>query len=619
LKFQPYKQYPGSGVIPSSILTDNPLNLKKYIAELKKRHVFKAGLAYLIGAWVFSEVAALVLDSFEAPPYIMKTILVVLIVGLPVWLVFSWVYDLTPDGIKKTSAVDQKESKSPVINQRLNRAIILFMSVAIILLIGTHLWKNPGKIAQQGAITDRSIENNIELIAVLPFFNNRSDPETDYLGFAMADQIIGGLVYLQNITVRPSASIRQYEQRSIDPKEVGDELQVDFVLIGNYLKEGNTIRLNVELINVKANRIIWRKPIEVDFHSAFELQDLVAQEVIDGMNVQFTQKELNRIRKDIPKDPLAYEYFLRSISIEYTNEGDRLAIALLEKSIELDSTFAPAYNQLGDRLRKLALYSLLSPEERTRGENALLRALYLNSEHIGALGNLAMAYTETNRTMEAVELIKKILEINPNSAEAHFSLGYLYRYAGLNEAAILEMEKAVAIDAKNQGYRSIIVTYFFAGEFEKAIDAGSLFEESAFILLFQGLAYLSLGMKTEALECFNRVIQIDPGNRQAISSGVLKAFIEGDIEAGISHAETYEQFDSGDAEAWYFISFLYGMLGEKEACIRCLRKAVEGGFFNYPLMSSDKNLDSVREEAAFEEILEDARIKHLAFKEMALN
>jgi tetratricopeptide (TPR) repeat protein len=126
-------------------------------------------------------------------------------------------------------------------------------------------------------------------------------------------------------------------------------------------------------------------------------------------------------------------------------------------------------------------------------------------------------------------------------------------------------------------------------------------------------------MKTEALECFNRVIQIDPGNRQAISSGVLKALIEGDIEAGISHAETYEQFDSGDAEAWYFISFLYGMLGEKEACIRCLRNAVEGGFFNYPLMSSDKNLDSARDEPAFKEILEDARIKHLAFKEMALN
>ena len=85
---------------------------------------------------------------------------------------------------------------------------------------------------------------------------------------------------------------------------MGEELQVDYVLIGNYLKEANTIRLNIELIKVHSNKIMWREPIEVDFQSAFELQDIVAQEVIEGMNIQFTQKELNRIRKDIPKGSL---------------------------------------------------------------------------------------------------------------------------------------------------------------------------------------------------------------------------------------------------------------------------------------------------------------------------
>ena len=84
------------------------MDLKEYIAELKKRHVFKSGLAYLIGAWVFSEVTALVLESFEAPAYVMKTILVILAIGFPLWLAFSWVYDLTPEGIKKTG-----KSKSP--------------------------------------------------------------------------------------------------------------------------------------------------------------------------------------------------------------------------------------------------------------------------------------------------------------------------------------------------------------------------------------------------------------------------------------------------------------------------------------------------------------------------
>ena len=588
------------------------MNFKKYLAELKKRHVFKAGLAYLIGAWVFTEVSALVLDTFAAPPYVMKTILIVLVIGFPIWLVFSWVYDLTPDGIKKTPKTSHADPKSPKINQRLNRAIIAFLTIAVTLLVVNQLRSS----TRDKTIKAESIENSIDLIAVLPFFNSKSDPETDYLGFAMADQIIGGLIYLNSLTVRPSASIRQYEQQRIDPKTVGEELQVDYVLIGNYLKEGNKIRLNVELINVHSNKILWREPIEVDFQSAFELQDMVAQEVIQGMNVQFTQKELSRIRKNIPHDPLAYEYFLRSISYNYTNEGDQLAIKMLEKSIELDSTYAPAYYHLGDRLHRYAIYGSPNSEDALRSENALLKALSLNSEHMGALGKLAMRYTETDRIMEAVELTKQILEINPNSAEAHFSLGYIYRYAGMNDEAIREMEKAIALDSRNQVFRTIMITYLFAGKFEKAIEAGKLFEESAFIFEMQGHALQKLGKNTEAVECFNRAIILDPNTGEAIFTSSAKAFIEGNPKEALSYAIQFDQFQIADAEAWYFKSFLYGMLGDKEGCIRCLKKAVDNGFFNYPLMSTDSYLDSAREDPEFQKVLQKAKEKHMAFKEL---
>ena len=161
------------------------MNLREYIAELKKRHVFKAGLAYLIGAWVFTEVAALVLDAFSAPPYFLKTILVVIAIGFPIWLVFSWIYDLTPEGIIKTSSSKQAVSKSPKINQRLNRAIITFLTIAIILLVVNQVRPSP----QEKTSDAESIENSMDLIAVLPFFNTKADPETDYLGFAMADQL----------------------------------------------------------------------------------------------------------------------------------------------------------------------------------------------------------------------------------------------------------------------------------------------------------------------------------------------------------------------------------------------------------------------------------------------
>ena len=152
------------------------------------------------------------------------------------------------------------------------------------------------KIFKQTVSVDSGLESiqTNSLLAVLPFSNSKLDPETDYLGFAIADQIIGGLVYLQNITVRPSSSIRKYGKQLTGPIEVGDELQ-----------------------------------------------DIVTQKVVEGMDVQFSQKEMNNIGKDIPDNPLAYEYYLRSISYQHTIDGDQLAIEMLKKSIEVDSSSAP--------------------------------------------------------------------------------------------------------------------------------------------------------------------------------------------------------------------------------------------------------------------------------------
>ena len=585
------------------------MNLRKYIAELKKRHVFKAGLAYLVGAWVFTEVASLVLDSFDAPPHFIRTILIILVIGFPIWLVFSWVYDITNEGIKKTRKTEQSDSDVIRIDKNVNWVMISLLSIAVILL-AVNQFRTP---RNNRSITEGD-EKQIELIAVLPFFNTKSDPETDYLGFAMADQIIGGLVYLQNMVVRPSASIRQYEQQRIDPKTVGKDLQVDYILIGNYLKEGNVIRLNIELIHVHSNKIIWREPLQVDFQSAFELQDIVAREVIEGMNVQFTQKEFNRISRDIPENPLAYEYFLRSISYAHSNEGDQLAIEMLNKSIELDSSFAPAHHQLGDRLHRFAQYGFLDPAETKRAEESYLKALSLNGELLSALGQLSMVYAETDRIVEAVRLTKEMLELNPNNANAHFSIGYIYRYAGLNEEAVEEMEKAISLDPNNQGFRSINITYIWAGEYEKAFEIGKKFKESTFIIGIEGQALFRLGREKEAMEHLKRVFILEPGKLEANAASGVTSFISGNIEEGLSAARKFEEYNLADAEAWYFNAGNYGLLGDKKGCIRCLRRAVDGGFFNYPMMNTDFYLDTARNEPEFQEILEEAKQKHLNFK-----
>ena len=444
------------------------MNLKKYIGELKRRNVFKAGIAYLIVAWLIAQIASIVLPAFEAPPYFMKTLLFILSIGFPFNLVFAWIYDITPEGIKKTDRIEQKSEKLIIKNNRLNRVIIASLSIAVVVLLYNQIINNPkNNIVNPAVISENTSANN--LLAVLPFLNTKSDVTTDYLGFAMADQIIGSLVYLNNITVRPSSSVRKFQNQTIDPTVVGEDLNVDYILVGNYLKEKNIIRLNIELINLKNNQIIWREDVDVSFQSAFELQDIVSKKVVTGLNVQFSQNEIDRINKDIPVNSLAYEYYLRAIAYPRSNEGDKLAVEMIKKSIELDSLYAPAYALYGDRLHTLANYGLLNPEESRKAEIYLKKGLSINPELFRAMGNLVFIYTETDRIEEAVKLTRKMIELSPNNADAHFSLGYIYRYAGMNEEAVLETEKTLILDSNNPRYRSSMLTYTFAGQIEKTI------------------------------------------------------------------------------------------------------------------------------------------------------
>ncbi len=592
--------------------------LFQFWEELKRRKVFRVVAMYAATAFIILEAADIVLPRLGLPDWTVTLLIVLLLIGFPIAAVVSWIYDITPEGILKTKKVEAEKTSSEAARPgksilSANSIVIAILFIAVCILLYPKIFNHP---AADPVSLEVSKTNN--LVAVLPFTNSRPDPETDYLGFAMADQIIGKLVYLNNITVRSSGSVRKYDKQIIDPSVAGDSLKVDYVLIGNYLKEANMVRLNIELVKVDTDEMIWREHIQVDFNSAFELQDIVSQKVIEGLNIQFSQKELDQIGKDIPQNPLAYEYYLRSISYPFSNEGDQMAIEMLKKSIELDSTYAPAYAHLGDRWHRLAQFGLHDPEETLRSENYFLKALSLNKDNIFALANLAMIYAETARIEKAVELTRQILTINPGNAEAHFSLGYIYRYAGMNTESVQEMEKAMTIDPENPGFRSIVVTYKFADELEKAFESSKLFKQSEYILGYQGEILFRMGKEDEAVEYFNRCINMNPDGLQALWVTCMKAYIEGNIDLGMEAARKFEKVNIVDAEAWYHFTGNYGLLGDRDGCIRALQRAVDGGFFNYPFMLKDPFLDSMREDAEFQKVLQEAREKHLAFRKNIL-
>lgn len=595
-----------------------PSKLSQFWQELKRRNVVRVITVYAASAFVILELVDILAPSLGLPAWTLNLVLIILCIGFIVAIILSWIYDLTSTGLEKTEPLHETDTivaRSEKRKLKVSDGIIALLLLVVCILLYPKIFKNE-KLEE---LKDRGGEF-IELIAVLPFSNTKPDPETDYLGFAIADRIIGNLVYLKNIAVRPSSSIRKYENQVIDPTFVCDDLKVDYVLTGNYLKEGDLIRMNVELVKGKTKEMIWRSDqIEVDFQNAFELQDIVAQEVVEEMHVQFSQKELNRIKKDIPNNPLAYEYYLRSISYPYTTRGDQLAIQMLHKSIELDSSFAPAHSHLGYRIKRLSEYGLFNPEETNKAENSLLKALSLNGTLLSALGTLANIYTETNRVEKALKLTEQMLDINPNNAEAHYSLGYIFRFAGMLTESISEMEKAVALEPQNSRFRTLGITYINMGEYEKALDALEVYEESPFAMAYKGMVLLRQNHPNQAVDYFNRVIDMEHETLWRLVSIANKAYIEGSINEGLMAISKLEQANVTDAEAWYSWASLYALLGDREGCIRSLQKAVDGGYYNYPFMIIDSYLDSMRNDPEFQIILEEAKNKHLAFKERYLN
>jgi eukaryotic-like serine/threonine-protein kinase len=450
-------------------------------------------------------------------------------------------------------------------------------------------------------------------LAVLPFSNLRSDPQTDFLGFALADQIIGHLAYVKTILVRPSMAVRQFQNQTVDAASAAKTLNVDFILTGNYLKEADIVRLSVELVDVHSNGIIWRESIEESYVNAFKLEDMVSEKVVSGLRIQFSPDEIKHMQADVPRNPGAYEMFLRGISNPTSIEGTQRSAAMLRQSIEMDSTYAPAFNELGYRLQQIANYAPGEQQQVHAAERSYQKALSLNPGLLSAIAGLSSLYTDIGKTEEAFELAQRALAVNPNSAESHFFLGYVFRYVGLMDDAVREMEKAVALDPGNPRFRSIGVTYAYRGEYEKALKGFDLDRESPFSLAWKAYVYVRMGDTARALIYCDKVAAIEGKSVFNLFSGVLRAYILGHIDEGRTLLRERDKISAIDGEQWFNVAEEEALLKDVARTARSLRNAIEGGFFNYPLMRTDSFLDPVRDDPAIRELIAEAKVKREAF------
>jgi len=336
--------------------------------ELKRRKVFRVAIGYVVAAWLVVQVADVVADNFNAPDWVMQLIITLMIVGLPISLILSWVFDLTADGIKPTEygKIEDSLAVSNKLIVFLVGGVGLFVAVVVIFYLA---WPRG----------DRSI-------AVLPFEDISPGGDQAYLGNGIADELRLELQRLDGLRVagRTSSIASAHE----DSKTIGEILNVDSILEGSVRKEGNSLRITVQLTHVADGFTIWSKSYNRELKNIFEMQEEIATSVAGHLGVKLGVGTINEFQGAGTRNIEAYEAFLQ---IQNRNLSYQEVLRLLERAIELDPNYAAAWSVLG--VKMLNEMWEASPDKASeildRAYSRVLRGVQLNPESATAQSTLA--------------------------------------------------------------------------------------------------------------------------------------------------------------------------------------------------------------------------------------
>ncbi len=488
------------------------------------------------------------------------------------------------------------------------------MIAAVIVVVGiaaifAYLSYGKRSIVTPSAVGPRSV-------AILPFRNLQQDPNYEFLGFSLADAVITKLGYVSALSVRPSSDIEKYRDQTIDIQKVGRELNVDSLLIGNFIREGNDLRITSQLIDVRTHKILWRDTFDLKYEKLLSVQDEVAQQIIKGLALNLSAAETERLKPDEAVRPLAYEYYLRGVDL-YWRHDFPLAIKMLEKSTEIDPNYSLTWAYLGASYTSDAAFEFGGREQYRRAQAAYERALAIQPTQLEARVFLANLLIDTGKVEQAVPLLREALKTNPNHAATHWELGYAYRFAGMLQESIAECERALQLDPLVKANGSVLNTYLYLGEYDKFLRSLPDGNGSAFVLFYRGLGEYYQKNWEQSAKDFDRAYEIDPtlyaqigkafsdaiGNKPADGLEILRGVEKKMGERGV-----------GDAEAMYKIGQAYSVLGDKASGLRLLRRSIESGFFPHSYFLTDPLLDGLRQEAEFGQLMEIALQRHEAFK-----
>jgi len=520
--------------------------------ELKRRNVIRMAGLYLVGAWLLTQVAGTVLPMFGAPDWLPRSVVIVLMLGLIPALVFSWVFELTPEGIRRDADVSPEQSIAPQTARRMDRLIIAVLLVALTFFGFDKLVLSPRRdaalvVATTQAVTAKSAAGpavDSHSIAVLPFVNMSGDAANEYFSDGISEEILNVLARTVGLQVAARTSSFSFKGKNEEVPDIARKLQVRMVLEGSVRKQDDRVRITAQLIDAQKGYHVWSQTYDRKLSDIFAIQDEIAKAIGDELQVQIVGAPEAGKPSAGTRNLEAYDLYLRGIALWQMRRENELwqAADLIEKAVRVDPKFAQGYAGLALVYAIMGDYSTRMPYAETlaRATDFSERALALDSslpEPYAALGTVA---TKELRRVTADALLNRSIELRPSFATAYQWRGTLLMCNGDLAEGLASLERASALDP-----RSLIVA-----------------ENHAFVLR-------TLGRDAEANSRCLRALEIDPGYPGCLEDVAIIALQSGDLDEARSMLErlAVAQKPAAAAQARELTEALAGR-GDKRALAR---------------------------------------------------
>ncbi len=455
-------------------------------------------------------------------------------------------------------------------------------------------------------------------VAILPFQNLSQDPASSFYEFALADSVITELAQIRSIIVRPSSVIAKYQGKEIDPREAGKELRVHAVLSAGFIRAGEKLRVTAQLLDVVTGDILWSDRIDAEGSDILALQDGIAHRILDGLRLELTDLEAEKLGKRATDNAEAWEEYLRGrdnfgrfIFRTIDAEDCDAAIANFKRAIELDTHFALAYSGLGACYANRVFKGLGESEDYTYAEAAFSKAFFYDPNVVEARVLMVMIYMargEKKKARSEIELLQKQF---PNDAALYFVTGVVHRLDGKYDESLKAFEKLSRLDPAARAvaaYNSARI-YLYQRNFDKALevlDRGAKAEPNhPMIKIFRSGVFYYQGKFDEANELIASVLKEHP--RMDGIRPLAAEFLAGSGQpekARVMLTDEALALSRSDHDMAYWVGSTYALLGETDLAFKWLNKAVKLGNQNRPYFETDTNVASLRDDPRWSELME---------------